>query len=198
MSELGFSSSTGESKLDFTKVEGELQKLGAKFKQNLGISMNSVGVVASGNLLDKTRFEVDADGMKVYMPYYFDFPNMGVKGWGDSKNAPGSPYQYKKKGKPSGQTPNFRDSIKNYIQSGKAKISTVMARNDKAIGIGREKKQLSLIDLQTNTLIFLIKKYGIKRTNYFNIAVAATFTQEEMKQIAGAFGDDVVFSIVKK
>ena len=73
-----------------------------------------------------------------------------------------------------------------------------MARNDKAIGIGREKKQLSLIDLQTNTLIFLIKKYGIKRTNYFNIAVAATFTQEEMKQIAGAFGDDVVFSIVKK
>jgi len=194
MSELGFSSNTGESKLDFTKVEGELQKLGAKFKQNLGVSMNSLGVVASGNLLDKTRFEVDADGMKVYMPYYFDFPNMGVKGVKSSKNAPGSPYQYKN----YGMNAEGRASIKNYIQSGKAKISTVMARNDKAIGIGREKKQLSLIDLQTNTLIFLIKKYGIKRTNYFNIAVAATFTQEEMKQIAGAFGDDVVFSIVKK
>ena len=66
----------------------------------------------------------------------------------------------------------MKKSLKDYIQSGKAKINVV--RKDKALGIGLEKKGVrmsarkSLIDTQVATMGFLIKKFGIKSTNYFH------------------------------
>jgi hypothetical protein len=66
-----------------------------------------------------------------------------------------------------------RESIREYIQSGKAKITTV--RKDKAVGIGLERKGVSAIDTKVNTLIYLIKSYGIKTTNYFDDAFEKVF-----------------------
>ena len=48
--------------------------------------------------------------------------------------------------------------------------------------------------MQTDQLIYLIKKYGIKRTRYFDDAfdtVFGTFAED----MAKAYGQDVAFSI---
>jgi hypothetical protein len=65
-----------------------------------------------------------------------------------------------------------RNSLKKYISSGRAKVTTVQKTNDKALGIGREKKGIDLMETKVNTLVYLIKKYGIKATNYFDEAIA--------------------------
>jgi UDP-N-acetylglucosamine pyrophosphorylase len=66
-----------------------------------------------------------------------------------------------------------RESIKKYIQSGRAKITTSDVRKYGAVG--SEKKKLSLIDVQTNKLIYLIKKYGIKTTNFLSDSIDQSF-----------------------
>jgi hypothetical protein len=123
-------------------------------------------VRASGTLQDNIEViaNEDGSGIKISMIDYYDFVNKGVKGVDSRKNAPNSQYQYKTYGMPK----SARKGIKEYIQSGKASISVV---NQKRTTIGAEKKKISLIDLKTNTLVYLIKKYGIKTTNYFDIAI---------------------------
>jgi hypothetical protein len=124
---------------------------------------------------------------------YYDYPNEGVKGVDSSSNAPKSPYQYKNYGMPA----SGRASLKKYIQSGKAKITSVM--NDKALGKGGERigvsfsKKGSLIDRQVETLSYLIKKFGIKTTNYFTDAFNKTFENFEVK-MAEAVESDIVIT----
>jgi len=89
-----------------------------------------------------------------------------------------------------------RKSIKQYIQSGHAKIETVKKSNDKALGIGREKKHLSLLDVKTNTLVYLIKAFGIKKTSYFNDAIKETFADFEVN-MSDAVGADITFTLEK-
>ena len=90
-----------------------------------------------------------------------------------------------------------RAKIKQYIESGRAKVSTVVKTKDKALGIGLEKKKLSLIDAQTNQLIYMIKRFGIKKTNYFTDAVNATFGKDLELRMTEAFGKDIVFTLEK-
>lgn len=181
---------------EFTGIGKVMADYGQKFLQNLGKIMNERGVVASGNVLSKSKFEVMNDGtvMNLLVPDYYDYPNEGVKGVKSSSNAPNSPYQYKS----FGMSAEGRASIKTYIESGKAKIRTVQKSRDKALGIGREKKQLSLVDQQVNTLVYLIKRQGIKATHYFTDAVNMTFigTDFELK-MSEAIGDDIVFVLEK-
>lgn len=142
----------------------EFQKVVAKYiKQRHSTS--------SGGLASTMQFKVYQDkiGMDIIMNDYFDFPNKGVKGVNSSKNAPDSPYQYKN----YGMNAEGRASIKQYIQSGKAKVETI--QNNKSGISATEQKQKSLIDLQTDTLIYLIKKWGIKATHYLDDAIAETF-----------------------
>ena len=94
----------------------EFQKVVAKYiKQRHSTS--------SGGLASTMQFKVYEDkiGMEILMNDYFDFPNKGVKGVKSSKNAPDSPYQYKN----YGMNAEGRASIKQYIQSGKAKVETI-------------------------------------------------------------------------
>ena len=90
-----------------------------------------------------------------------------------------------------------RESIRQYIQSGRAKIATVTKTKDKALGIGLEKKKLSLIDAQTNQLVYLIKRFGIKKTNYFTDALNATFGKDFELKMSEAFGKQIVFTLEK-
>jgi hypothetical protein len=113
--------------------------------------------------------EVSEDKLTIRMLDYYDYPNKGVKGVDSSRNAPGSPYQYKN----YGMNARGRDSIRKYIQSGKAKITSV--RRDVARGIGSERKGVDLETTKVNTLIYLIKKYGVKKTSYYDKAFEKVF-----------------------
>ena len=146
-------------------------------------------VKASGKLQDNIKViaNEDGSGIKISMIDYYDFVNKGVKGVDSRKNAPNSQYQYKTYGMPK----SARKGIKEYIQSGKASISVV---NQKRTTIGAEKKKISLIDLKTNTLVYLIKKYGIKTTNYFDIAIQSV-VKNLSEDIMNLLGKTIVVQI---
>ena len=189
----GFLDSVGDGKDEFTFVNTVFEEYGKQFLLNLSKSANDKKVVASGNLLSQTKFEVEGNVMRIIVPDYYDYPNEGVRGVKSSKNAPTSPYKYKT----YGMSDEGRASIRQYIQSGRAKISTVTKTKDKALGIGLEKKKLSLIDAQTNQLVYLIKRFGIKKTNYFTDALNATFGKDFELKMSEAFGKQIVFTLEK-
>jgi len=183
----------GEGKDEFTIAKGFFTDISNEFLLNLEKSANDKKVVASGDLLRNSTFAITGNVLQIIVPDYFDYPNEGVRGVRSSKNAPGSPYKYKTYGMNS----EGRAKIKQYIESGRAKVSTVVKTKDKALGIGLEKKKLSLIDAQTNQLIYMIKRFGIKKTNYFTDAVNATFGKDLELRMAEAFGKDIVFTLEK-
>ena len=181
----------GEGKDEFTIAKGFFTDISNEFLLNLEKSANDKKVVASGDLLRNSTFAITGNVLQIIVPDYFDYPNEGVRGVRSSKNAPGSPYKYKTYGMNS----EGRAKIKQYIESGRAKVSTVVKTKDKALGIGLEKKRLSLLETNTLTLMALIKKYGIKQTNYFTDAVNATFGKDLELRMTEAFGKDIVFTI---
>ena len=153
------------------------------FKDAIVEQIKIKGINASGDLADNIKLKVNEDGsgFKISMLDYYDYVNKGVRGVDDESNAPSSPYQYKTYKMPK----KARDGLKKYIQSGKASIRVV---NKKKTTIGAEVKRVSLIDLKTNTLVYLIKKYGIKTTNYFDIAT---------ESVAKDLGEDIMYLIGK-
>lgn len=151
-------------------------------------------MVATGKLLSESKFRiVEGNTMQILVPDYYDFPNEGVRGVKSSKNAPGSPYKFKNYGMNS----EGRANIKRLIESGKAKVDLVRKNGDKALGIGLEKKRLSVADMKTNHLIYFIKRFGIKKTNYFTDALNATFGKDFELKMSEAIGADIVFTLEK-
>lgn len=187
----------GENLMEFNAVNSILEQYGAELLKNINKFGNNKGVVGSGELLSNLIPEiVEQDGVTTFtlrMLDYYDYPNQGVKGVDSSKNAPKSDYQYKN----YGMSESGRASLKKYIQSGKAKITSVM--NDKALGKGGEKIGVSfaskktLIDKQVETLAYLIKRFGIKTTNYFTDAFNKTFENFEIS-VAEAVGTDILIT----
>lgn len=173
-----------------TVLQKILVQYGSDFAIELAESMKQKEVFGSGKLADSIIPEVNEEGntLTIRMLNYYDFPNKGVKGVKSSANAPTSPYQYKT----FGMNRDGRKSISDYILSGKAKIRTV--RNDKAVGIGIERKGVSALDSKINTLIYLIKAYGIKTTNYFDDAFDKVF-KDFAVTAADAVGRDIVITI---
>ncbi len=170
-------------------TEKILVQYGAEFKLELALQMNRAKVTASGKLEDSIIPEIiDGTTLQIRMLDYYDFPNKGVKGVRSSRNAPHSPYKYKN----YGMSADGRKSIKNYIRSGRAKISSTSG--DKARGIGLERKGVSLLDVQTNTLVYLIKAFGIKTTKYFDKAFDKVFKDFELV-VAEAVGRDIVVTL---
>jgi len=160
------------------------------FEENLRIVSNQVNNVASGKLLDSFEFQVTNDGntLLLYLADYFDYTNVGVKGVRSSRNAPSSPYQYKN----YGMSQEGRRSIRSYIESGKAKITTVQRQGLRPTN--REKKQLSLIELKTQTLIYMIKRYGIKATHYLDKTIEMTF-KDIGEKLGEAVAKDITYTI---
>ena len=186
--------SLGESRTNepvkLTVLEKILVQYASAFQLELEDNLDNRKITASGRLRDSIIPEIDEDGMgfKIRMLNYFDYPNKGVKGVLSSTNAPTSPYQYKT----FGMNREGRKSISDYVLSGRAKIRNV--RNDKAVGIGIERKGVSALDSKINTLIYLIKAYGIKTTNYFDDAFNKVF-KDFAVTAADAVGRDIVITI---
>ena len=191
----------GSSKDEFSTFVASniLEQYGVEFKKELENLMKQRQVVSSGALADSINPIVDSEGKKltITMLDYYDFVNEGVKGVRNSKNAPNSPYKFKN----YGMNAEGRASIKEYILSGKAKVRNT--GGDKARGIGLERKGVkmsekkSLIDSQVDTLIYNIKKYGIKKTDYFTDAFEKVFANWE-QDMADAFGEDVKLALQLK
>jgi hypothetical protein len=154
---------------------------------------------ATGDLGKTIGVKFSDEGMsfQILMQDYFDFVNEGVKGVKSSRNAPTSPYKFKN----YGMNAEGRASIKRYILDGKAKVSAT--KGDKASGVGLEKKGIrftkkkSLIDSEVDTMIYNIKKYGIKKTDYFTDAFEKVFANWE-QDIAQAYGEDIALSLSLK
>lgn len=174
-----------------------LEQYGQDFKILLQAYIKQRQVSASGALADNIFPSVSEDGKKLIVSVldYYDYPNEGVKGYGSSKNAPNSPYTYRRKAK-TNSNGQFQASIKEYILSGKARVKNVKTPikseiKDKRISKGVKK---SLIDSQVDTLIYLIKRYGIKTTDYFNDAVEEAF--KDIDVVMGeALGIDIAMNI---
>ena len=137
---------------------------------------------ASGDLADNTKVVANEDGsgIKISMIDYYDFVNKGVKGVRSSTNAPSSPYKYKTYGMPL----SARIGIKKYIESGKASIRE---ETSKKTIIAAQKKTVS-IDSQVQTMVYLIKKWGIKTTNFFDNAT---------ERVTKDLGEDLMYLIGK-
>jgi hypothetical protein len=173
-----------------TVLQKILVQYASEFQDEVEKNIKDKKVTASGRLRDNIEPEFDDDGMgfRIIMADYFDYPNKGVKGVKSSANAPSSPYRYRN----FGMNAAGRASIKEYINDGYAKIKTV--RNDKALGIGLERKGVSAIDSKVNTLIYLIKAYGVKTTNYFDEAFNKVF-KDFAVTAARVVGRDIVITI---
>ena len=165
-----------------------LEQYGQDFKILLEAYIKSRKVSSTGALADNIYPSVSEDGNKliVTMLDYFDFPNEGVRGVKGSKNGVGSPYKFKN----YGMNAEGRASIKRYILDGKAKVSNVKT----PVGLERKNKKKSLIDRQVDNLIYMIKRYGIKRTEYFNDAFEEAF--KDIDVVMGeALGIDIAMNI---
>ena len=185
-----------QNKFEIYVTSNMLEQYGVEFAKVLAENIKQRGITSSGALADNIFPQVSSDGatLTVKVLDYYDFVNEGVRGVRSSKNASGSPYKFKN----YGMSPEGRKSIRQYIQSGKAKVSNTMS--DKARGIGLERKGVkfkekkSLIDLQVDNLIYMIKRYGIKKTNYFTDTVKTVFADFE-KQMGEALGYDVKINL---
>ena len=189
-SELGAGVESAEGVVSFDEVTNVLEKYAILFEENLRIVSNQVNNVASGKLLDSFDFQVTNDGntLLLYLADYFDYTNVGVKGVKSSRNAPLSPYQYKN----YGMSEEGRRSIKKYIQTGRAKIRDIEKTQYKRAGL--EAKKTSLIDIQTNDLIYLIKRYGIKATHYLDKTIEITF-KDLGEKLGEAVAKDISYTI---
>jgi hypothetical protein len=169
-----------------------------EFIKELEKNIQQRQLVGSGNLGDiGVEFSDEGKSFKILMQDYYDYVNEGVKGVRSTKNAATSPYKFKN----YGMNAEGRASIKQYILSGKAKVRNI--RKDKAAGVGLERKGISqkpkksLIDSQVDNMIYMIKKYGIKKTDYFTDAFEKVFANWE-QDIAQAYGEDIALSLSLK
>jgi hypothetical protein len=167
------------------------EKYAAIYLLAISESIKKNQVVGSGKMLKgiDPQISKEESTMRIYMADYYDFVNKGVKGVKNYKNAPASPYKYKN----YVMNAEGRASIKDYIQSGKAKISVATKKNT-TNAVGLEKKKISLIDLKTNTLIYLIKKYGIKTTNFFDEATESV-RKSMIEDISEVMAQTIVIQI---
>jgi hypothetical protein len=190
-SELEAGTESAEGATSFAEVTSVLEQYAILFEENLAKVSKEVGNIGSGELLKSFKYEVSPDGtnLKLYLNDYFDYTNVGVKGKDkNSRNAPNSPYQYRN----YGMSEEGRKSIKNYIQSGRAKISEIQKTKYKRAGAEAKKK--SLIDLNTDTLIYLIKRFGIKATRYLDKTIEITF-KDIGEKLGEAVAKDISFTI---
>ena len=179
----------GEGLEGLEEVQGNaLEKAGQIFLDILSdkIDKYKPNLVNSGNLQTKGRLQiVDDKRVDIYLPYYYDYVNKGVKGVQSQKNAPNSPYSFKH----YGMSEDGRKNIKDLIRRGKAMVQIKQAP------VGREKRGKSLEDQKVDTLIYNIKKYGIKKRPYFDEAVAEAKVEISRTILQGYKGE--IINILK-
>jgi hypothetical protein len=175
-------------------IEAFLTTLGDKFTEKWVTTLDQKKIVASGEI-DKVRFEIDeTDAEKVTLNIFFvgyaKFVDKGVKGVKSSANAPDSPYQFKN----YGMNAEGRASVKRWLDSGKAKVTATDVKRYGSVGGEKKFSKISEADSKLNTLIYNIKKYGIKKRDFINPVLNETL-DGAAKELSDILGKEIVINI---
>jgi hypothetical protein len=175
-------------------IEAFLTTLGNKFTDKWVTTLDQKKIVASGEI-DKVRFEIDeTDAEKVTLNIFFvgyaKFVDKGVKGVKSSANAPDSPYQFKN----YGMNAEGRASVKRWLDSGKAKVTATDVKRYGSVGGEKKFSKISEADSKLNTLIYNIKKYGIKKRDFINPVLNETL-DGAAKELSDILGKEIVINI---
>ena len=192
--------STGSA--DYNPVEiinSVLEGYGLIAISNIQRNIKDRQVVNSGQMSSTMYQKVDNENgqqsLKIYIKDYYRFVDKGVKGVKSTNNAPKSPYRYKTL---TGMSKEGRSSIQSLITSGKAKVKVISQASSKTERRGLQFKgtKKSLLEMQTDQLIYNIKKYGIKTTNFFKDGFEETF-KDLQKDLGAALKKDISINIIK-
>lgn len=196
--ENGFLASTGSesfSIIDANEIGQLLLERGELFKDEWIRVVNEKNIIASGNIERDLTFylqnEPESATLFIEFPYYAKFVDRGVKGVRSSKNAPDSPFQFKN----YGMSAEGRASLKKWLSTAKAKVSSRDVKKYGAVRTEKKFKKISEADSKLNTLIYNIKKYGIKKRNFITPIVQKSFQGFE-QELADAIGKKVSIVIL--
>ena len=196
--ENGFVASTGSesfSIIDANEIGQLLLERGELFKDEWIRVVNEKNIIASGNIERDLTFylqnEPESATLFIEFPYYAKFVDRGVKGVKSSKNAPDSPFQFKN----YGMSAEGRASLKKWMSSAKAKVSSRDVKKYGAVRTEKKFKKISEADSKLNTLIYNIKRFGIKKRNFITPIVEKSFQGFE-QELADAIGKKVSIVIL--
>jgi len=187
-------------KIDIKGIDAILLRRAKQFQGNLIKSINAKKVISTGDMEKNIAFYLkhespEESSLLIDLAYYAKFVDKGVKGWKSSKNAPKSPYQFKTKG----MSEDGIASIKRMISQGKMKVKVTDIKRYGAVGYEKKNKkhQGNLIDRQTKTAVYMIKKYGIKTRNFISEPLEKTFKGIEV-EIGDLVGLQLMINIINK
>jgi hypothetical protein len=164
------------------------------FKEVWIEQLNSKKIIASGNIenVDYEIVQTESSAiLNISFPYYAKFQDEGVMGW--ISKSPNSPYKFQDSYTMSKEG---RDSLSNWLRSGKAKVRTKDVKNYGAKGIERKFKRISEFDRNLNRLIFNIKSYGIQPRNFIQPTIKKSLQGFE-KELGEAIGKTITINIFK-
>jgi hypothetical protein len=186
------------SEFDLSGIDKVLGNKAKEFISNWKQIVNQKRLVSSGNMESQLAFELDVENasrvLNIYVPYYSKFVDKGVKGVKSSKNAPSSPYQFKT----YGMSESGRKSIRDSIAKGKMKVRVSDVKKYGAVGYENKnvKHKGGIIDKQLKQAIYLIKRYGIKKTNFIQPTIDKSFKTLSV-DIANEIGRQIAIQIRK-
>jgi hypothetical protein len=206
--ENGFQASTGSesfSVIDAKEIGKLLLARGDVFKDEWIRVVNEKNIVASGDIERNLTFYLDTEPevATLYIEFakYAKFVDRGVKGVAKlpngkanpfkDRNAPDSPYQYKN----YGMSADGRASLKKWLSTAKAKVSSRDVKKYGAVRTEKKFKKISEADSKLNTLIYNIKRFGIKKRNFITPIVEKSFQGFE-QELAEAIGKKVSIVIL--
>jgi hypothetical protein len=195
--ENGFLRSAGDA--GFTEVQAE--EIGALLLERADIFrkawvdiVNRKKIVASGDIETNIKYYLvekpNVVELNIEYVKYATFVDRGVKGVKSSRNAPDSPYQFKD----YKIADEGRKSLRKWLTSGKAKFRASDVKKYGAVKTGKKFKKISETDQRLNTLIYNIKKYGIKKRDFINPVVQKMLNGFE-KELADTIGKTVIINI---
>lgn len=179
-------------------INSVLEQYGLIAISNIQKNIKDRQVVNSGQMSSTMYQKLDVENgkqsLKIYIKDYYRFVDKGVKGVKKQSNAPDSPYKFKSL---TSMSKEGRSSIQSLITSGKAKVRVINKASSKTEKRGLQFKgtKKSLLEKQTNQLIYNIKKYGIKTTDFFKDGFEDTF-KDLQEDLANALKKDISINII--
>lgn len=169
----------GDDSFDLNEVkaaDNNLNVLAGQFYLRVQERARALGLINTGAMLSDDNFKstITTQGNKtqldMYMVEYADYVNEGVQGKLKQDNAPNSPYKFRN----LGMSEEGRKSILRSVTEGKMKASDPSKVRYGKIGLERKSQetanQQEINEREAERIIYLIKSYGIKTTNFINDA----------------------------
>lgn len=174
---------------DKTAIKTGLEKKIGKFLVEVQDNVRRYKLIGTGALASNKGIKVNTidkgpiTEVEFYMIKYGMFQNLGVKGIKSFRNAPASPFKFKK----WGMSDEGRNNIKQSILQGKLKTRNV--KYEKQGLETKTNKSKDPIDAQVDDIVYKIKRFGIK---------AKPFYTEAFEKYFGKFDEEMIKYIKKQ